>query len=107
MMLSLTDASVLPAVAGVEGVATKVFSGPGRVPASDDGSALPAGDGSVAVLQVETDGIVRQAIRGATGWFVSVPYTPPPQGARRGAQHRRSTRFAGVDSDAAMLSRAP
>lgn len=78
MLLSLDAASVLPAVIGREGVATKVLSGPGKRTAVDQDFAIPPAVGSTAVLRDETDGSVRHALRGVTGWFVSAPYQPPP-----------------------------
>lgn len=76
MVLSLDDTSVLPAVAAVEGVATKILSGPGRTTVSDDDFAIPPRAGSTAVLRDDTDGAMRHAIRGDAGWFVSMPYGP-------------------------------
>jgi hypothetical protein len=78
VLLSLDAASVLPAVIGREGVATKVLSGPGKRTAVDQDFAIPPAVGSTAVLRDETDGSVRHALRGVTGWFVSAPYLPPP-----------------------------
>jgi hypothetical protein len=78
MLLALDEPSVLPAVIGREGVATKVLSGPGKRTAVDQDFAIPPVVGSTAVLRDETDGSVRHALRGVTGWFVSAPYLPPP-----------------------------
>lgn len=85
LALALDEPSVLPAIVGAEGVATKVLSGPGRRSASDRDFAIPPVVGSTAVLRDTTDGSVRHAIRGVTGWFVSAPYTPPtpPPSPRR------------------------
>lgn len=78
MLLALDGPSVLPAVIGSEGVATKVLSGPGKRTAVDEDFAIPPAVGSTAVVRDETDGSVRHAVRGTTGWFVSAPYLPPP-----------------------------
>lgn len=78
LVLALDEPSVLPAVIGTEGVATKVLSGPGRRTASDADFAITPVVGSTAVLRDTTDGSVRHAVRGMTGWFVSAPYSPPP-----------------------------
>lgn len=75
-LLSLTEPSVLPAVHGTEGLATKVLSGPGRVSLRDDDFAITPVVGTTAVLVDEADGSVRQAIRVAAGWVVSAPYLP-------------------------------
>lgn len=85
LVLALDGPSVLPAVVGAEGVATKVLSGPGRRGASDRDFAIPPVAGSTVVLRDTTDGSVRHAIRGVTGWFVSAPYAPPapPAAPRR------------------------
>lgn len=77
LLLALDEPSVLPAVVGVEGVATKVLSGPGRRSATDGDFAIPPVTGSTAILRDTTDGSVRHAVRGVTGWFVSAPYAPP------------------------------
>jgi hypothetical protein len=77
LLLSLKGTSELPAVAGNEGVTTKVISGPGRRTASDRDFAIPPRVGCTAILRDETDGSVRHAVRGVTGWFVSAPYAPP------------------------------
>jgi hypothetical protein len=79
LQLSLSDTSVLPAVAGVEGVATKMLSGPGRDTVADDDFTIPPRPGSTVVLKNETDGSMRHAIRGDTEWFVSAPYGPAPR----------------------------
>jgi hypothetical protein len=78
MTLSLDGTSVLPAVAGVEGLATKFLSGPGRVTASDGDFAIPPREGSIAVLRDDADGSIRHAVRGTDGWFVSAPYQAQP-----------------------------
>lgn len=83
LVLALDGPSVLPAVVGTEGVATKVLSGPGRRSASDRDFAIAPVVGSTAILRDTTDGSVRHAIRGATGWFVSAPYAAPAPPARR------------------------
>jgi hypothetical protein len=77
LFLSLDAASVLPAVVGTEGVATKVLSGDGKRSVADDDFAIPPAIGSTAVVRDTADGSVRHAIRGVTGWFVSAPYSPP------------------------------
>jgi hypothetical protein len=77
LVLALDGPSVLPAIVGAEGVATKVLSGPGRRSAADGDFAITPVVGSTAVLRDTTDGSVRHAIRGVTGWFVSAPYAPP------------------------------
>jgi hypothetical protein len=79
LRLALDGPSVFPAVIGTEGVSTKVLSGPDRVTASDRDFAVPPVLGCTAVLRNETDGTVRHAIRGITGWFVSTPYQAPPR----------------------------
>ena len=79
ILLALDAASVLPAVVGTEGVATKVLSGPGRRTAVDGDFAIVPAPGTTAVLRDTTDGSVRHAVRGVTGWFVSAPYLPPPR----------------------------
>lgn len=79
MLLSLDETSTLPAVAGVEGVATKILSGRGRVTVGDDDFAIPPRPGSTAVLRDEADGAMRHAIRGESEWFVSMPYGPAPR----------------------------
>ena len=78
MLLSLDAPSVLPAVIGTEGVATKVLSGPGRRTATDKDFAIAPVVGTTAVLRDTTDGSVRHALRGMTGWLVSAPYLPEP-----------------------------
>lgn len=77
LTLALDSASVLPAVVGTEGVATKVLSGPGKRSADDKDFAIPPAVGTTAIVRDTGDGSVRHAIRGVTGWFVSAPYTPP------------------------------
>jgi hypothetical protein len=77
LLLALDTASVLPAVIGTEGVATKVLSGPGKRSAVDEDFAIPPAVGTTAVVRDTTDGSIRHAIRGVTGWFVSAPYGPP------------------------------
>ena len=79
LRLALDGPSVFPSVIGAEGVSTKVLSGPNRVTASDGDFAVPPGVGCTCVIRNETDGSVRHAIRGVTGWFVSAPYQPPPR----------------------------
>jgi len=79
LRLALDGASVLPAVVGTEGVTTKVLSGPGRVTVGDADFAIPPGVGCTAIVRNETDGTVRHAVRGMTGWFVSAPYQGPPR----------------------------
>ncbi|MBJ7338662.1 hypothetical protein [Mycolicibacterium sp.] len=79
LRLALDGPSIFPAVIGAEGVGTKVISGPGRVTASDRDFAVPPTVGCTCVLRNETDGTVRHAIRGVTGWFVSAPYQAPPR----------------------------
>jgi hypothetical protein len=79
LRLALDGPSIFPSVIGAEGVSTKVLSGPGRVTASDRDFAVPPGVGCTCVLRNETDGTVRHAIRGVTGWFVSAPYLAPPR----------------------------
>ena len=76
MVLALDRPSVLPAVVGTEGVATKVLSGPGKRTAADQDFGIPPVVGSTAVLEDTTDGSMRHAVRGGTGWFVSPPYLP-------------------------------
>ena len=65
-----------PAVVGTEGVATKVLSGPDKRTAADQDFGITPVVGSTAVLEDTTDGSVRHAVRGGTGWFVSPPYLP-------------------------------
>jgi len=79
LRLALDGPSILPAVVGAEGVTTKVVSGPGRVTVGDADFAIPPGVGCTAVVRNESDGTVRHAIRGVTGWFVSAPYQGPPR----------------------------
>lgn len=78
MVLALDAPSVLPAVVGTEGVATKVLSGPGKRTASDTDFAIAPVVGSTAIVRDTTDGSVRHAVRRMTGWFVSAPYAAPP-----------------------------
>jgi hypothetical protein len=78
LTLALDGPSVLPAVIGSEGVATKVLSGPGKRTAVDADFAIVPVVGNTAILRDTTDGSVRHAVRGVTGWFVSAPYAPPP-----------------------------
>ena len=77
LLLALDTPSILPAVIGTEGVATKVLSGAGKRTAVDADFAVPPAVGTTAVVRDTTDGSVRHAIRGVTGWFVSAPYTAP------------------------------
>lgn len=78
MVLALDAPSVLPAVVGTEGVATKVLAGPGKRTATDADFGIAPVVGSTAILRDTTDGSVRHAVRGMTGWFVSAPYAAPP-----------------------------
>lgn len=77
LVLALDTPSVFPAVVGTEGVATKVLSGVGKRTAVDEDFAVPPVVGTTAVVRDTTDGSVRHAIRGVTGWFVSAPYGAP------------------------------
>lgn len=78
LLLALDGPSIFPAVVGTEGVSTKVLSGRDRRTATDRDFAVPPRVGSTCVLRDETDGSIRHAIRGVTGWFVSAPYQAPP-----------------------------
>jgi hypothetical protein len=79
LRLAVDGPSVFPAVIGAEGVGTKVISGRDRVTASDADFAVKPSVGFTCVLRNETDGTVRHAIRGVTGWFVSAPYQAGPR----------------------------
>jgi hypothetical protein len=77
LVLSVDSASVLPAVTGSEGVATKVLSGQGRRTVADSDFTIAPTIGCMVVLLDEADGSIRHGIRGPVGWHVSEPYSPP------------------------------
>lgn len=76
LVLSVDGTSYLPAVTGREGVTTKVVSGPDRTTIGDRDFAIAPQPGCTALLRNESDGSIRHAVRGVTGWFVSAPYAP-------------------------------
>ena len=76
VLLALDNASVLPAVTGSEGVTTKFLSGPGRSTVTDTDFAIAPAAGCMCVLHDQTDGSIRHAIRGESGWHVSAAYLP-------------------------------